>query len=107
MRVAPYAVGRHPKTGLPVEIALNNELPTDKSLTVEFEVGERFPGDHFGNNLILSFYASDLKCSVHDIIIPDLPSDLVSALKAKAVIKIVDQARSVVLLCNLGTALVA
>lgn len=107
MRVVPYAVGRDAESRRPIEIVLKDELPTDESLSIAYEVGERFEGDHFGNNLILSYHDKECSFSVHDIIIPNLSEDVLSAICSKHGIKIVDDTRKVELVCSLSTADVA
>ena len=89
MIIASYLVGRD--LGVPVELLVKGTLPdVDNSVILTFEVGERIAGDRFGENLFLNWSDSETGADLLDIVLPNLPQDVVSLFEGNNILLIKD-----------------
>lgn len=108
MKVVEYAVERDKKTRKPLrlELAAGSLIPTEEDLELTWEVGERYVNDPFGHNLIFSYHGEDSDFSLLDVIVPNLPDDVVETILNTDGITISDSGAGITLVCGCATAVI-
>lgn len=94
MVVAPYLIGRN--LGIPKVLTVSSVLPEmDDSLTCTYRITPFAEGSKFGQCLCISYEDVESGAELLDIVLPDMPQDVLSLLLEGTPLSITDSKNGV------------